>query len=104
MLNRSYGTTQARPKPSHFHPYHLVKRGSQTACNRKHDHHDSCTLYRGKHPVPTSSDFIAAKRLEKPPFCHSYTSFGVWLRDHYMPLQRFAMGRMPGIAKVVAVP
>jgi hypothetical protein len=29
-----------------------------------------------------------AKRLEKPPFCHSYTSFGVCPRDHYMPLQR----------------
>jgi hypothetical protein len=33
-----------------------------------------------------------AKRLEKPPFCHSYTSFGVWPRDHYMPLQRFTTG------------
>jgi hypothetical protein len=42
-----------------------------------------------------------AKRLEKPPFCHSYTSFGVWPRDHYMSLQRFTMGRMPGLAKVV---
>jgi hypothetical protein len=41
------------------------------------------------------------KRLEKPPFCHSNTSFGVWLRDHYMSLQRFTMGRMPGLAKVV---
>jgi hypothetical protein len=45
-----------------------------------------------------------AKQLEKPPFCHSYTSFGVWPRDHYMSLQRFTMGRMPGLAKVVAVP
>jgi hypothetical protein len=45
-----------------------------------------------------------AKRLEKPLFCHSYTSFGVWPRDHYMPLQRFTMGHMPGLAKVVAVP
>jgi hypothetical protein len=42
-----------------------------------------------------------AKRLEKPPFYHSYTSFGAWPRDHYMPLQRFTMGRMPGLAKVV---
>jgi hypothetical protein len=42
-----------------------------------------------------------AKRLEKPPFCHSYTSSSVWLRDHYMPLQRFTMGHMPGLAKVV---
>jgi hypothetical protein len=33
-----------------------------------------------------------AKRLEKLPFCHSYTSFGVWPSDHYMPLQRFTMG------------
>jgi hypothetical protein len=42
-----------------------------------------------------------AKRLENPPFCHYYTSFGVWPRDHYMPLQRFTMDRMPGLAKVV---
>jgi hypothetical protein len=42
-----------------------------------------------------------AKRLEKPPFCHSYTSFGAWPRDHYMSLQRFIMGCMPGLAKVV---
>jgi hypothetical protein len=44
-----------------------------------------------------------AKRLEKPPFCHSYTSFGVWPKDHYMPLQRFSMGRMPSFAKVVHI-
>jgi hypothetical protein len=42
-----------------------------------------------------------AKRLEKPPFCHSYTSFGAWPRDHYMPLQRFTMGHMSGLVKVV---
>jgi hypothetical protein len=48
--------------------------------------------------VVTSS---LAKRLEKHPFCHSYTSFDVWPRDHYMPLQRFTLGRMPGLAKVV---
>jgi hypothetical protein len=41
-----------------------------------------------------------AKRLEKPSFYHSYTSFGVWPRDHYMLLQRFTMGRMPDLAKV----
>jgi hypothetical protein len=46
---------------------------------------------------------LLAKRLEKPPFCHSYTSFGVWPKDHYMPLQRFTMGRMLGLAKVVAI-
>jgi hypothetical protein len=45
-----------------------------------------------------------AKQLEKPPFCHSYTSFVVWPRDHYMLLQRFTLGRMPGLAKVVVVP
>jgi hypothetical protein len=42
-----------------------------------------------------------AKRLEKPPFCHSYTSLGVWPRDHYISLQRFTMGRMPSLGKVV---
>jgi hypothetical protein len=45
-----------------------------------------------------------AKRLEKPPFYHSYTSFGAWPRDHYMPLQKFTMGRMLGLAKVVIKP
>jgi hypothetical protein len=44
---------------------------------------------------------LLAKRLEKSPFCHSYTSFGAWPTDHYMPLQRFTMGRMPSFAKVV---
>jgi hypothetical protein len=43
-----------------------------------------------------------AKRLEKPPFCHSYTSYDAWPRDHYMSLQRFTMGRLPGLAMVVA--
>jgi hypothetical protein len=33
-----------------------------------------------------------AKRLQKPPFCHFYTSFGVWPGDHYMPLQRPTTG------------
>jgi hypothetical protein len=42
-----------------------------------------------------------AKRLEKPHFCHSYTSFDVWPRDDYMLLQMFTMGRMPSLAKVV---
>jgi hypothetical protein len=42
-----------------------------------------------------------AKRLEKPPFYHSYTSFSAWPRDHYMTLQRFAMGRMLGSVEVV---
>jgi hypothetical protein len=42
-----------------------------------------------------------AKRLKKHPFCHSYTSFGACPRYHYMPLQRFTIGRMPDLAKVV---
>jgi hypothetical protein len=42
-----------------------------------------------------------AKQLEKPLFCHSYTSFGAWPRDHYMPLQIFTMGHMLDLAKVV---
>jgi hypothetical protein len=45
-----------------------------------------------------------AKRLDKPPFCHSYTSFGAWPIDHYMSLQGFTMGRMPGLAMLVAIP
>jgi hypothetical protein len=42
-----------------------------------------------------------AKQLEKTHFCHSYTSFDVWTRDHYKSLQRFTIGRMPGVTKVV---
>jgi hypothetical protein len=42
-----------------------------------------------------------AKRVEKSPFCHFYTSFGVRARDHYMSLQRFTMSRIPCLAKVV---
>jgi hypothetical protein len=42
-----------------------------------------------------------AKRLENLLFAILYTSFGVWPRDHYMPLQRFTMGHMPGLAKVI---
>jgi hypothetical protein len=45
-----------------------------------------------------------AKQLGKPPFCYSYTSFGAWPRDHYMSLQKFTMGCMPDLAKVVAIP
>jgi hypothetical protein len=45
-----------------------------------------------------------AKRLEKTHFYHSYTFIGVWPKDHYIPLQRFTIGRMSGLAKVVTVP
>jgi hypothetical protein len=37
----------------------------------------------------------------KPHFCHSYTFFGVWPRDHYMMLQIFTIGRMSSFTKVV---
>jgi hypothetical protein len=40
-------------------------------------------------------------RLENLLFAIIYTTFGVWLRDHYMSLQRFTMGCMSGFAKVV---
>jgi hypothetical protein len=40
-------------------------------------------------------------RLENLLFAILYTSLGIWPRDHYMPLQMFTMGRMPGLAKVV---
>jgi hypothetical protein len=52
-------------------------------------------------PYPWVVISSLAKRLEKPPFCHSYTSFGAWPIDHYKPLQRLTMGRMPGLDKVV---
>jgi hypothetical protein len=61
---------------------------NQTVCNRKLDYHDSCTLRKGSAMYPRLVILSLAKRLEKPPFCHSYTFFGAWTRDHYMPLQR----------------
>jgi hypothetical protein len=42
-----------------------------------------------------------AERLENLLFAILHTVFGVWSRDHYMPLQMFTMGHMPGLAKVV---
>jgi hypothetical protein len=102
---RSYDSTQASPKPSHSHS------------------HPNHTIWSKEDPRPlvTVSTVVMivvhftkvsalypwvvisslAKQLEKPLFCHSYTSFGVWPRDHYMPLQRFTMGCMPGLAKLV---
>jgi hypothetical protein len=35
-----------------------------------------------------------AKRLENPLYAILYTSFGVWTRDHYMPLRRLTPDRM----------
>jgi hypothetical protein len=40
-------STKTRPIPSHSHPNHLIKRGSQIACIRKLSYHDSCTLCKG---------------------------------------------------------
>jgi hypothetical protein len=37
----------------------------------------------------------------EPPFWYCYTTFGVWPRDHYMLLQRFTIGHMSGLAKLV---
>jgi hypothetical protein len=48
-----------------------------------------------------SSNFIASQATRELSFCHSYTTFGVWPRDHYMLLQRFTMCHMPGLAKIV---
>jgi hypothetical protein len=40
-------------------------------------------------------------RLENLLFAILDTSVGVWPRDHYMSIQRFTMGHMPSLAKVV---
>jgi hypothetical protein len=66
--------------------------GSRTGCNCKLDYHDSCILCKGSTLHPRVVISSMAERQVKPPFCHSYTSFGVWPRDHYMPLQRFTTG------------
>jgi hypothetical protein len=49
-------TVYNQPKPSQ-NP--LILQGFQTPRNREHDYHDSCILYRGLCPIPTSSDFIS---------------------------------------------
>jgi hypothetical protein len=85
-------STKIRPIPLHFHLNHLIKRGSQTACNRKHDYHDSCTLYKGCIIYPRVVISSLAKRLQKPHFCHDYTFLSVRVRDHYMLLQRSTTG------------
>jgi hypothetical protein len=53
---------------------------------------------KGQCLILTISDFITRWWLEKPPFCHSYTSFGVWPRDHYMPLTRVYYRSMSSFA------
>jgi hypothetical protein len=102
-LYRSYDFTQARPKP--FQPSHTIP------SSQKKDPRllvtISTTVMTVVHFAKVSAQYPRVvisslpKRLVKPPFCHSYTSFVVWPRDHYMPLQRFAMGHMPGLAKVI---
>jgi hypothetical protein len=60
--------TKAWPIPPHCHPNHLIKRGSQTAYDRKLGYHDSCTLYKGSIMYPRVVISSLAKRLQKPPF------------------------------------
>jgi hypothetical protein len=81
-------------KSSQTIPFHLIKRGSQTACNRKLGYHDSCTLCRGCTLYPRVVISSLAKRLENLLFAILYTSFSVWPRDHYMPLQRLTPDRL----------
>jgi hypothetical protein len=85
-------STKTWPAPSHSHPNHLIKRGSQTACNCKLDYHDSCALCEGSTLYLWVVISSQAKRLYTPPFCQDHTDFGVWLRDHYMLLQRSTTG------------
>jgi hypothetical protein len=85
-------STKTKPKPYHYQPNQLIERGSQTACNSKLGYYDSYTLFKGSALYPQVVISSLAKWLEKPPIHHSYTSFGVWHRDHYMSLQRPTTG------------
>jgi hypothetical protein len=85
-------STKTRPISSHSRLNHLIKRGSQTACNRKLDYHDSYILCKVCALYPRVVILPLAKQLEKPHFCHDYTSLGIWPRDHYMPLQKSTIG------------
>jgi hypothetical protein len=49
---------------NHSIPYHLVKRGSQTTCNRKHNYHDNFTLCKGSAMYPRVVISSLAKWLE----------------------------------------
>jgi hypothetical protein len=55
--------TKALPIPPQSHPIHLIKRGSQTARNRKLDYHDSSTLCKGSALYPRVVISSLAKRL-----------------------------------------
>jgi hypothetical protein len=48
---------------NHPTPPHLVKRGSQIACNHKKCYHDSCTLYKGSVLYPRVVISSLAKQL-----------------------------------------
>jgi hypothetical protein len=85
---------QTACNPSHLHPIRLIKRGSQTACNRKLGYHDSCTLCRGCTLYPRVLISSLDKQLESLLFAILYSSFGVWPWDHYMPLQRLTPDRL----------
>jgi hypothetical protein len=45
-----------------------------------------------------------AKRLDNLLFAILALPFEAWPKDHYMPLQRFTMDHMLGLAKAVMVP
>jgi hypothetical protein len=44
---------------------------------------------------------LLAKRLENLLFAIYYTSFGIWIKDHYISLQKFTMAHMSSFAKIV---
>jgi hypothetical protein len=91
VLHKSHKVL-TKPIPSPSKPSN--QKGSQTTCNRKLGYHDSCTLCRGSTLYPRVVISLLAKRLENLLFAILYTSFGVWPRDHYMPLQRLTPDRL----------
>jgi hypothetical protein len=46
-MNHTVPQSYIKPDATIPFPNHLIKRGTQTACNRKLDYHDSCTLCKG---------------------------------------------------------
>jgi hypothetical protein len=90
MVSQSY----IKSYPTIPFPNHLIEKGSQTACNRELGYHYSCTLCKcsALYPRVVISSLIVW--LENLLFAILYTSFGVWPRDHCMPLQRLTLVRM----------
>jgi hypothetical protein len=76
MITKAQRAQRITKFPQRLHlsqPYQLIKRGSQTACNRKLGYHDSCTFCKCSILYPWIVITSLAKRLEKISFLSFFT-------------------------------